>query len=112
MHLRILPQLEGAKLHHGEIRLLHLPRKGKQGRADVAPQPDGLPRGLQHFADQSGGGCLSIGTGDGNQVAGADLKEHLHLRGNPGPPAFQGLNGRVPGVHSGGAEDHICLDPV
>ena len=105
-------ELEGAELHHGEVLLSHLAAQGQQGRADVAPQPDGLPGGLQHFADQSGGGGLAVGTGDGDQVAGANLKEHLHLRGNPGPTAFQGLNGRVPGVHSGGAEDHVRLDSV
>jgi len=100
-------ELEGAKLHYGEIRFLHLPGKGEQGRADVAPQPDGFPLRLQHFRNQGGGGRLSVGAGDADDPAGADFEECFHLGGHLRAPAAQGFDGGIVGVHSRGAEQDI-----
>ena len=38
-------------------------------------------RRLQQLCDDGGGGGLAVAAGDGDHVAGADLKEHLHLAG-------------------------------
>ena len=105
-------ELEGAKLHHGEIRLLHLPRKGKQGRADVAPQPDGFSLRFQHFGDQHGGGRLAVGAGDANDRAGADLEERFHFTGKLRALFAQPAQRRDIRVHTGRAEDDISLHIV
>ena len=105
-------ELEGAELHHGEILLLHFGEERKQGRADVAAQPDLLALGLQKLGDQGGGGGFSVGAGDGDGVAAAQLEEDLHLRGDLRALCPQKLDGGVAGVHTGGTEDHICLDAV
>ena len=105
-------QLEGAQLHHGVILSLHLPYQGQQRGADVATQPDGFSRCLQHFRNQGCGGGFSIGPGHTQQSAGTYFKENLHLRGHLGPTGPQGFNGRVCRVHSRGTEHHIRLHTV
>ena len=105
-------ELEGAKLHHGEIRLLHLPRKGKQGRANVAPQPDGFSLRFQHFGDQRGGGRFAVGAGDANDRAGADLEERFHFGGHLRAPAAERFDGGVIGVHPRRAKQDIRLHVV
>ena len=105
-------QLERAKLHHRKVLFFHLAAQGQQGRADIASQPHGFTGGFQHFTDQGGGGGFSVRAGDGNEVAGADLKKHFHFRSHLGSPLPQGLNGRIVGVHTGGAEQDFRLYPL
>ena len=105
-------QLEGAELHNGKILLFHLTAQRKQGRSDIAAQPDGFPGGLQHLGYQRGRGGFSVGTGHRNQGTGTDLEKHFHLRGHFRAPILQGLNGRVARVHTGGAEQHLRFYPI
>ena len=105
-------QLERAELHNGKILLFHLAAQRKQGRSDIAAQPDGFPGSLQHLRYQRGCGGFPVGTGDRNQGAGAYLKKHLHLGGHFCPPIPQGLNGRIARMHTGRAEQHIRFHPI
>ena len=102
-------QLEGAELHHGKVRLLHLRAQGQQRGTDVAPQPDGMPLRLQHFADEGRGGGLTVRTGDGNQGTGADLEEYLHLAGDFGTLMAEIFQCRIGRVHTGGTEHQGCI---
>ena len=105
-------ELEGAELHHREILRLHLPAQRQQRRADIAAQPHGISLCLQHFGNQRCGGGLSVGAGNGDQVAGTNLEKHFHLTGNCGTALTQRCQRRVVGVHTGGAEHHIRLQSV
>ena len=105
-------ELEGAELHHGEVPRLHLPHQRQQGRSDVTPQPDGFARRLQHLGDQRGSGGLSVGAGNRQQRAGANLEENLHFAGDFRPPLSKRFNGRIRRVHTGGAEYNIRFHAV
>ncbi len=50
---------------------------------------------------------FSVGTGDRQQGAGADLKEDFHFTGDLGAPLPQCRQGRGVGVHSGGPEHQV-----
>ena len=71
-------QLERTQLHHGVVLRLHPAAQGQQGRADIAPQPDPLPRRLEHFGDQGGGGGFSVRPGDADEMAGRDPEDLCH----------------------------------
>ena len=73
-------QLEAGQLQHRPVLRLHIIRLTQQGLTDVAAHVDGSARRLQQLCDDGGGGGLAVAAGDGDHVAGADLKEHLHLR--------------------------------
>ena len=74
-------QLEAGQLQHRPVLRLHIIRLTQQGLTDVAAHVDGSARRLQQLCDDGGGGGLAVAAGDGDHVAGADLKEHLHLAG-------------------------------
>ena len=100
-------QLEGGKLHHGEVLRLHFPGHGQQGLADVAPQPHPLPFGLEHFGDEGGCGGFAIGTGDGQDGTGADFKEHFHFGSKAAALGLGLLQGGQVGPDARRAEDHF-----
>ena len=100
-------QLEGAQLQHREIVGGDVRRVAQQGPADIAPQVDGLPGGLQQLGDDGGGRRLAVGAGDGDQRAGADVKKDLHLAGEDAAPLHGGGELRHVGPEAGGAEDYV-----
>ena len=101
-------ELEGAELHHGEVRRVHLLRQGQEGGADVAAQPDLPARLLQQPGDQGGGGRLAVGAGDGDDGAGAHPEEGLHLGGDLRARFAQGGELGPVRLQAGGAEDHVA----
>ena len=105
-------KLKGAQLRHGVVILPHPAAPGQQGLPDIAPQPDGFTGGLQHLGNQGGCSGLTVGAGDRDGVAGADLEEHLHLRGDLRTPVPEGPDGGIVRVHARGPEHHIGLHPV
>ena len=105
-------QLEGGQLQHGHVAGLHASRLVQQGRADVAPQPNGFARRPEHLRDDGGGGGLAVAAGDGDHRAGTHLKKDLHLRGQPGPLFHGGQQAGMVGPQAGGAEHHISADAL
>ena len=105
-------KLEGAEFHHSEVLFAHLAAQGQQRCADVAPQPYPFAGGLQHLGNQGGGCCLPVRARHTDDLARADLKEYLHLRGHLSPPGTQGLDRGVSRVHTGGPEENIRLHTV
>ena len=105
-------QLEGGQLQDSDISRLHPVCIGQQRFADIAAQIDVLPRRLEQLGNNRRGGGLAVAPRYRDGFAGADLEEHLHLRGDDTPPlpCRQQL-GHV-GPQAGGAEDHIVLQPV
>ena len=100
-------QLEGAELHNCPMLFFHLGNRGKQGRANIAAQPNGLAIGLQNFRNQGGGSGLAVRAGNCQQITGAKFKEHLHFAGDLStafPKFFQCRDIRV---HTGGAKNKI-----
>ena len=68
---------------------------------------DGAPGGLQELCDDRGGRGLAVGPGDGDHLAGADLKKDLHLAGEGAAPRHRRRQLRHVGPQAGGAEDHV-----
>ena len=105
-------ELEGAELHDGDIRRLHVRRLRQEGRADVAADPDAVACVLQNFCDEGGRGRLAVGAGHGDDAAGADLKERLHLAGDLRAGRAQLAQGGEIRVHAGRAENDVGPDIV
>ena len=100
-------QLEGAELQHRQIRWRDVRRVAQQRAADVAPQVDGAPGGLQELCDDRGGRGLAVGPGDGDLGTGADLKKDLHLGSQQAAPRHRRRQLRHVGPQAGGPEDHV-----
>ena len=103
-------QLEGGQLQHGHMVGGHLICLIQQGRADVAPQPDGFARRPQHFCDDAGGGGLAVAAGDGDHRTGADLKKHFHLRGDVRPLPGRRQQAGMVGPQARRTEHHVSFD--
>ena len=109
-HVGALPhgdELEAGKLHHGAVLRLDGLNLRQQGLADVAPQVDSLALGFQQLCDDGGGGGFPVAAGDGVNLAGAQLEEHLHLAGDGGAPLAGGLQLGQVVLHPRGAEDDV-----
>ena len=105
-------ELEGGQFKHSNVRLLHLSCLRQQRVADVAAEMDGVTLGLQQLCDDGGGRRLSVGTGDGDLFAGADIKEDLHLGGDDAPPLFRRFKGGDVRTDAGRAEDKVVVKAV
>ena len=77
-------------------------RVAQQRVADVAPQVDGAPGGLQQLCDDGGGGGLAVGAGDGDLGQGQTSKKTSISLVSTLPrstaAASSGTSGRRPGV--------------
>ena len=100
-------ELKGGELQHGVVLRAHLRRVAEEGAANVAPQPDGLALRLKKLRKDGGGGGLSVAAGNGDHMAGTDLEEGLHLRGQDAAPRYGSGQLRRVWPETGGAEDHI-----
>ena len=90
-----------------QVRGRDVRRVAQQRVADVAPQVNGAPGGLQQLCDDGGGRRLAVGAGDGDLGTGADLKKDLHLAGEPAPALHRRRQLRHVGPQAGGAEDDV-----
>ena len=100
-------QLEGGELQHGVVLRPHSRRVAEQRVTDVAPQPDGLALRLQKLGNDGGGGGLAVAAGDGDHMAGTDLEEGLHLRGQDASSGHGGGDLRYVRPEAGGPEDDV-----
>ena len=100
-------QLEGGQLQHCQVVRLDGLDVRQEGTADVAAQMDVIACRFQELGDDGGGGGLAIGTGHGNGLAGADVEEHFHLRGDDGTPGLGLRKGRDVRTDAGGTEDDV-----
>ena len=105
-------QLEGAELHYGKVLRLHFPHQGQQRSADIASQPYRFACCLEHFRNQGGSCGFAIRARYCNQMAGANLKKHFHLRSDLRAPVTQGNNCRIPRMHTWGTEYNIRFHTV
>ena len=67
---------------------------------------------LKNFRNQRRGGRFAVGSGHGDDMAGADLEKYLHLAGNLRTAFTQLAQRRDIWVHAGSAEDNIGLHIV
>ena len=72
-------ELEAGQLDDGHGVGGHVGQLGQERRTDVAAQKDLAARSLEHLGDQRRRRGLAIGAGHGHDLAGAKLKEELHL---------------------------------
>ena len=72
-------ELEAGQLDDGHGIRGHVGQLGQQRRADVAAQEHPAARSLEHLGDQRRRRGLAVGAGHGHDLAGAKLKEKLHL---------------------------------
>ena len=102
-------ELEAGQLHHGEIVRGHVLRKRQERGTDVAPTVD-LARApplaglLQNEGDHGGGGGLTVGARNGDNLRFGQGQEQLHLGGEDGSRFYGGLNFGEMGTDAGGAE--------
>ena len=100
-------QLEGGQLHHDHVIRRHAAHVGQQGLADVAAHVDVEPGLFQKLADEGGGGGLAVASRHAEDLAGAQLEEQLHLRGDLPALLRRLLQLRVIGAQAGGTENHV-----
>ena len=100
-------QLEAGQLQHGPVRGPDGIGLRQQGMADVAAHMDGVARCPQQLGDDGGGSRFAVGPGNGDDGAGADLKEYLHFGGDGAALGPGGLQLRHVGPQARGAEDHV-----
>ena len=108
--LRALPhrkQLEGGKLHHGDVVRLYALDLAEQRPPDVAAQMHRFAALPQHFGDEAGGGCLAVAARHPDHRAGAALQKQLQLAGDGGALPHQLVQARVVIIHPRRAEDDI-----
>ena len=105
-------QLEGGQLQHHHVVRLHIGGLGQQGLADVAAHIDVIPGFFQQLGDDGGSGGLSVTSGDGDDLTGTDLEEHLHLRGDDAPALSGGQQGRGVGPEAGRPENDVLVQAV
>ena len=100
-------ELEAGKLHHRHIAGGDVGQLGKQRGADVAAQEYLASGRLKHLGNEGGGSSLAVGTGHGDNLAGAELKEQLHLTGDHRAGLFGGLQSGLEVLIAGGAHDDV-----
>ena len=69
----------------------------------------GVARGLQQLGNDRGRGGFPVASRDGENAAGAEREEKLHLRGEHAPPRLGGLKMGIEGHKAGRAENHILI---
>ena len=100
-------QLETGQLHHCHGIRRHISQLGQQCGTDIAAQENLAAGGLEHFGNQGGGGGLAIGAGHSHNLAGAELKEQLHLTGDHRAGLLGRLQRCLEVLIAGGAHDDI-----
>ena len=100
-------ELEGAELEHRPVCARHFRRFVKQRRADVAAKVHGVALRAQELGRDGRGRGLAVAAGDGDHVAGTDLKEGLHLRGQDASSGHGGSDLRYVRPEAGGPEDDV-----
>ena len=105
-------QLEAGQLQHRVVRLQHTVRLAQQRMPDVAAHPHALTGTFQQLGDDGGGGRLAVGAGHGDDGARADPEENLHLAGQVRPARHARGDLRYVRAQTGGAEDHVRIQPL
>ena len=105
-------QLEGGQLQHRQVVRLDGLDVRQEGTADVAAQMDVIACRFQELGDDGGGGGLAIGAGHGDGLAGADVEEHFHLRGDDCSVGLGLRKGGDVRPDAGGTEDDILSQVV
>ena len=77
-------QLEAGQFHHRHRIRRYIRQLGQQRSTDIPPQENLPTSSFHHFGNQCGGGSFPVGTGHGNDLTGAELKEQFHLAGDHG----------------------------
>ena len=103
-------KLEARKLDNSEVILIHALNLRQERLADIAAEVDGLSLRLQQLGNNCRCRRFSVGTGHGDHLTRAQVKENLH-RGSQHLAVFSELDklGLI-GLGPGAAENNIRVD--
>ena len=105
-------QLEAGQLHHSHIFLPDVIDDGQEGTADIAALVHPIAGTGEKLGDQRGRSGLSVRTGNCIDLTGAELEEHLHLRGDDNTLCPCLLELLVVVVHARRTKDNVIIRQV